>query len=101
MHFTDRTRQALGALAILLAATSQPVQAGGLTYIGQQIVPSGTMFSGTTVGGLSGIDRVATSGRFLSIADDRSAHPLMWRAQGRESSNCLIGEQQRRQQYGP
>jgi hypothetical protein len=35
------------------------------------------------------------------IADDRSPHPLVWRAQGREPSNCLIGEQQRRRQYGP
>ncbi len=35
------------------------------------------------------------------IADDRSPNPLVWRAQGRAMTNCLIGEQQRRQQYGP
>jgi len=35
------------------------------------------------------------------IADERGPHPLVWRAQGREAANCLAGEQQRRQQYGP
>ena len=35
------------------------------------------------------------------IADGRSPHTRTWLAQGREPSNCLIGEQQRRLQYGP
>ncbi len=58
-----------------LALLPLPALAGAptLSYLGQQIVPSGTVYAGTTVGGLSGIDRVATSGRYLAIADDRSA----------------------------
>ena len=46
-------------------------QAQGLSYLGQQIVPSGQVFSGTTVGGLSGIDRLV-SGNYLALSDDRS-----------------------------
>lgn len=44
-----------------------------LSYIGQQIVPSGTQYQGTTVGGLSGIDRDAASGHYVAISDDRSS----------------------------
>ena len=41
-----------------------------LGYLGQQIVPSGTQFSGTTVGGLSGNDFNPANGHFLAI-DER------------------------------
>jgi hypothetical protein len=44
-----------------------------LSYLGQQIVPSGTNFSGTIVGGLSSIDYVTSTNRYLAISDDRSA----------------------------
>lgn len=56
------------------AALVQPAVGGdfSLSYLGQQVVPSGTLFSGTTVGGLSSIDYVASSGRYLAISDDRS-----------------------------
>ena len=50
------------------------------SYLGQQIVPSGTQSLGTTIGGLSGIDYVAasgssgfTTGSYIAISDDRSA----------------------------
>ncbi len=63
----------LHTLACLLMASAWlPAQAQALQYIGQQIVPSGAQFQGTTVGGLSGIDYVAANGRYLAISDDRS-----------------------------
>lgn len=43
-----------------------------LIYLGQQILPHGFQFAGTTVGGLSGIDYDATTGRYWVISDDRS-----------------------------
>jgi hypothetical protein len=55
-----------------MAAAWLPAQAQNLQYIGQQIVPSGTQYLGTTVGGLSGLDFVASSGRYVAISDDRS-----------------------------
>lgn len=65
------------ARAFALAASAMlavPAAAAdySLSYLGQQIVPSGTLFSGTTVGGLSGIDYVAATGRYVAISDDRS-----------------------------
>ncbi len=45
----------------------------GLSYLGQQIVESGRVYAGTTVGGLSGLDYNAATGRYLAISDDRSA----------------------------
>lgn len=61
----------LAAVALSLAA---PVHAAdfNLSYLGQQIVPSGTLFSGTTVGGLSGIDYNPATGNYIAISDDRS-----------------------------
>ena len=58
---------------LLITAAWWPAQAQSLQYIGQQIVPSGTPFQGTTLGGLSGIDFVASSGRYVAISDDRSS----------------------------
>lgn len=43
-----------------------------LSYLGQQIVATGTTFEGTTVGGLSGIDFDAGTGTYHAISDDRS-----------------------------
>ena len=59
------------ALAFALVCAGG-VQAQTPVYLGQQIVPTGHNFSGTTVGGLSGIDRKA-NGNYLAISDDRSA----------------------------
>lgn len=67
----------LGAAALLVAAAvSAPAHAAGpfaMTYLGQQIVPSATQYSGTTVGGLSGIDFDSASGHYFAISDDRSS----------------------------
>jgi hypothetical protein len=63
-------------LAFALALASFGTQAAApfeFGYIGQQIVPTGTQFAGTTIGGLSSIDYVAGSGRYIAISDDRSA----------------------------
>lgn len=62
---------ALGLVVTAAAATT--AQAQSLNYLGQQIVPTGTLFQGTTVGGLSAIDFNPATGRYLAIADDRSA----------------------------
>ena len=66
-------RWALGAAALALAAAFHPgSQAATLEYLGQQIVPTGTLFNGTSVGGLSGIDRNPLTGSYVAISDDRS-----------------------------
>jgi hypothetical protein len=58
--------------ALTLLAAAGTTQAQPLGYIGQQIVPTGQVFDGTTIGGLSGIERDTRSGRYLAISDDRS-----------------------------
>lgn len=56
-------------LALLLAGSAH---AQTLNYVGQQIVPSGASFRGLPLGGLSSIDYVPATGRYLAICDDRS-----------------------------
>ncbi|MBV8033749.1 esterase-like activity of phytase family protein [Roseateles sp.] len=56
-------------LALLLAGSAH---AQTLNYIGQQIVPTSASFRGLPVGGLSSIDYVPATGRYLAISDDRS-----------------------------
>ncbi|WP_425484825.1 esterase-like activity of phytase family protein [Amycolatopsis anabasis] len=41
--------------------------------LGEQIVPNGLVFDGTTVGGLSSIDYDPRTGQYVFICDDRSA----------------------------
>ncbi len=68
-----RLNVCLGACAMAWTlASSGAAQAQTFSYLGQQILPSGHVFSGTTVGGLSGIDRKA-NGNYLALSDDRSA----------------------------
>jgi hypothetical protein len=76
----NRSIHALHILAaLLIAAAWLPTRAAPLEYIGQQIVPTGTQFQGTTVGGLSGIDYIASTGRYVAISDDRSGfNPARW-----------------------
>jgi hypothetical protein len=62
------------ALAASLTLAALPGLAQTLTYIGQQIVPSGASFRGLPLGGLSSIDYVAATGHYLAICDDRSDH---------------------------
>lgn len=56
-------------LALLLAGSAH---AQNLSYLGQQIVPTGASFRGLPAGGLSSIDYVPATGRYLAICDDRS-----------------------------
>ena len=63
------------AASVMLGLSSFAAQAAApyqLSYIGQQIVPTGAQFSGTTIGGLSGLDFDAATQRFFAISDDRS-----------------------------
>ncbi|MBF6170803.1 esterase-like activity of phytase family protein [Nocardia blacklockiae] len=60
-----------------LASTAIPARAEPVTppvrLLGEQIVPYGLSFAGTTVGGLSGIDYSHGTGEYVLISDDRSA----------------------------
>lgn len=67
------TKPLMLALSLGLATLSAQAQAPiSLSYLGQQILPTSTQYAGTTVGGLSGIDYDAASGRYFAISDDRS-----------------------------
>jgi hypothetical protein len=57
---------ATGLLAAPAAASSD------IRLLGERIVPRGLPFEGTTVGGLSGIDRDPRTGEYVLISDDRS-----------------------------
>jgi hypothetical protein len=63
-------------VAIALLAGAAPALANGrhagLQFLGQAIVPTGTTFDGTTVGGLSSITYDARRGVFYSLSDDPS-----------------------------
>ena len=60
------------ALAASLTLAALPGLSQTLTYLGQQIVPTGTSFRGLPVGGLSSLDYVSATGHYLAICDDRS-----------------------------
>src|SRR3954470_5628388 len=60
----------VGALFCLLPSTA--VANPHLRCLGQAIVPTGTMFRGTTVGGLSSITYDAQRGVFYALSDDPS-----------------------------
>ena len=63
------------AVAAVLSAGADPSDGAKpprLQFLGQAIVPTGTTFAGTTVGGLSSITYDAASGVFYSLADDQS-----------------------------
>jgi hypothetical protein len=60
------------AVVLLSLAAAPALAADPLAYLGQQIVPTGTLYSGTTVGGLSGIDYDALTSAYYAISDDRS-----------------------------
>lgn len=68
-----KCKNALLPLLGLIAGNANAAAPFSLDYIGQNIVTSGTLFSGTTVGGLSGIDYDNANGRYLAISDDRSS----------------------------
>jgi len=74
MHFSRKSCSILFAGAIL-AMPAHAVDFSAnvrLGYLGQQIVPAGTIFNGTTIGGLSSLDYNTGTGRYLAVSDDRS-----------------------------
>jgi len=54
------------------ASASDGSKPPGLQFLGQAIVPTGTTFAGTTVGGLSSITYDAARDVFYSLSDDQS-----------------------------
>jgi hypothetical protein len=65
----------LGTVVALLVAVSPAAAKGppvGLQFLGQAIVPTGTTFENTTVGGLSSITYDASRDVFYAISDDQS-----------------------------
>jgi hypothetical protein len=65
----------VGALVSLVAIPTSAVAKGppvNLRFLGQAIVPTGTVFRGTTVGGLSSITYDARRGVFYVLSDDPS-----------------------------
>src|SRR6266542_6759502 len=63
------------AVAAFLSAganSSDGAKPPGLQFLGQAIVPTGTTFAGTTVGGLSSLTYDAARGVFYSLSDDQS-----------------------------
>lgn len=76
LHAMFRRSLTIAAVAVLAtgltagAATASPSR---VRLLGEQIVPFNLPFQGTTVGGLSAIDRDPRTGRYVLISDDRSA----------------------------
>jgi hypothetical protein len=65
------TSVAVSVLAACLAAAPASASPSGVRLLGERIIPKGT-FEGTTVGGLSGIDRDPRTGGYVLVSDDRS-----------------------------
>ncbi|WP_342113272.1 esterase-like activity of phytase family protein [Pseudoduganella sp. OTU4001] len=55
-------------------AAATPVTVGSLRFIGEQRVPHRASFSGTELGGFSGLDYDAARGEWLIETDDRCTH---------------------------
>ncbi|MBU4500570.1 MAG: esterase-like activity of phytase family protein [Gammaproteobacteria bacterium] len=80
MNFSNVNRSVNPSIRPVFAAMVAALIMGGgaqaadlsLNYLGQQIVPTGMQFAGTTIGGLSGLDYDSASQRYFAISDDRS-----------------------------
>jgi len=55
---------------VVLACGAATAGAASFNYLGQQVVPTATLYNGTLLGGLSGIDYAG--GTYYAISDDRS-----------------------------
>ena len=62
----------LAAAAVLAAPAAAKGPKSGLEFLGQAIVPTGTTFAGTTIGGLSSITYDRGRGVFYTLSDDQS-----------------------------
>ena len=60
----------LAAVAVLAAPAAAKGPKSGLEFLGQAIVPSGTTFAGTRVGGLSSITYDKRRGVYYAVSDD-------------------------------
>src|SRR3954469_11816827 len=65
-------RVTLAALFAVLFFAAPAVAKPRLHFLGQAIVPTGTTFRGTTVGGLSSITYDARRGAYYTLSDDPS-----------------------------
>ena len=63
---------AVAAAGVLRAGASDGAKPPSLQFLGQAIVPTGTVFAGTTVGGLSSITYDRARGVYYSLSDDQS-----------------------------
>jgi hypothetical protein len=68
---------AAAAVAVAVGASANSGTGNGtkppsLQFLGQAIIPTGTTFAGTTVGGLSSITYDASRGVYYSLSDDQS-----------------------------
>src|SRR3954463_9358225 len=79
MGFVSR-RLAAVAVTVVFAAVggagagaSNGAKPPGLQFLGQAIVPTGTTFAGTTVGGLSSITYDERRGVYYAVSDDPNA----------------------------
>jgi 3-phytase len=61
----------IAALTLLPATASAKPPSKGLQFLGQAIVPTGTTYSGTVVGGLSSITYDERRGVFYTLSDDQ------------------------------
>ena len=80
-RFAVGARRLLSLLAVVLgavvfacpaAAVDPQARTPGLEFLGQAIIPTGTTFAGTQVGGLSSITYDADRGVYYVLSDDRS-----------------------------
>jgi 3-phytase len=62
----------VAAVVAASAATANAAKPPSLQFLGQAVVPTGTTFAGTTVGGLSSITYDRTRGVFYTLSDDQS-----------------------------
>ncbi|VFA97820.1 Uncharacterized protein conserved in bacteria [Nocardia cyriacigeorgica] len=73
-HMIARSFTAAAVAALLtLVYPAEASADDGVRLLGEQLLPTGLEYAGTTVGGLSGIDRDPKTGSFVLLTDDRSA----------------------------
>ncbi|CCH35727.1 esterase-like activity of phytase family protein [Actinosynnema sp. NPDC047251] len=66
-------RTALVPALILALLPAQADAAPGVRFVAEHVLAPGTTVGGTTVGGLSGLDRDPWTGQYVLISDDRAA----------------------------